>query len=100
MRFIDPRTDFAFKKIFGNAEAKEVLISFIEAVLGLDGDRRLRDVTIADSYQAPRLEGLDRVVNETVTRWHLTATATSDRMPAWRLSANRLLQFSPSRSYG
>ncbi len=35
MKFIDPRIDFAFKKIFGSEETKELLKSFLEAVMGL-----------------------------------------------------------------
>ncbi len=32
MQFADPRTDFIFKRVFGNERAKEVLISFLNAV--------------------------------------------------------------------
>jgi hypothetical protein len=41
MKFIDPRIDFAFKKIFGSESAKDLLVSFLESLLGLEGDRRL-----------------------------------------------------------
>lgn len=34
MRFLNPRTDFAFKKIFGPDASLEILISFLNAVLG------------------------------------------------------------------
>jgi len=57
MKFLDPRTDFAFKKIFGSAEAREVLVSLIESVMGLTGDKRLREVSLINPYEAPRLEG-------------------------------------------
>ncbi|MEA5468371.1 PD-(D/E)XK nuclease family transposase [Spirulina sp. 06S082] len=30
MRFISPKTDLAFKKIFGSNESKDILISFLE----------------------------------------------------------------------
>ncbi|MCC7429437.1 PD-(D/E)XK nuclease family transposase, partial [bacterium] len=33
MQFINPKTDFAFKKIFGSLESKEILISFLNAIL-------------------------------------------------------------------
>ncbi len=33
MNFINPKIDFAFKKIFGNEQHKEVLISFLNAIL-------------------------------------------------------------------
>lgn len=54
MRFADPRTDFAFKKIFGSEEAKEVLISFLNAVLGLDEAHAIVEVTLLDPYEAPK----------------------------------------------
>ncbi|MBF0609271.1 MAG: PD-(D/E)XK nuclease family transposase [Magnetococcales bacterium] len=35
MQFVDVRSDIAFKKIFGNEGKKGILISFLNAVLGL-----------------------------------------------------------------
>ncbi|WP_130471230.1 Rpn family recombination-promoting nuclease/putative transposase [Candidatus Magnetaquicoccus inordinatus] len=58
MQFIDPRIDFAFKKIFGSEDAKDILISFLESLLGLQGEKRLREVTLMDPFLAPRLQGL------------------------------------------
>ncbi len=58
MQFIDPRTDFAFKKIFGNEEAKDILISFLNAILGLDEEHKIIKVTIMNPYQAPKVQYL------------------------------------------
>ena len=58
MQFADPRTDFAFKKIFGNDQAKEILISFLNAVLGLEGSHAIAEVTILNPYQAPKISTL------------------------------------------
>ena len=55
MRFIDPKTDFAFKRIFGRDDSKEVLISFIDAALKLEGDRRIQSVKIENPYQVSHL---------------------------------------------
>jgi len=60
MQFADPRTDFAFKLIFGNDKAKEVLISFLNAVLGLEGIHAIAEVTILNPYQAPKISALKR----------------------------------------
>ncbi len=54
MKFADPRTDFAFKKIFGNELAKDVLISFLNAVLSLDEAHAIVGVTLLDPYEAPK----------------------------------------------
>ena len=56
MKFVDPKTDIAFKKIFGNDAHKNILIEFLNEILELDAP--IEDVTISNSYQAPRLKGL------------------------------------------
>jgi len=56
MKFVDPKTDIAFKKIFGNEAHKNILIEFLNEILDLDAP--IEDVSISNSYQAPRLKGL------------------------------------------
>ncbi|NET85173.1 MAG: Rpn family recombination-promoting nuclease/putative transposase [Moorea sp. SIO1F2] len=51
MRFISPKTDFAFKKIFGSSESKEVLISFLNALI-YQGESRINNLDIIDPYNA------------------------------------------------
>ncbi len=52
MQFIDVRTDFAFKKVFGSLQSKDILISFLNALLDF-GDNPIVNLTIVDPYQAP-----------------------------------------------
>jgi len=54
MRFLDPKTDFAFKKIFGSEDSKDILLSFLNAVLDLD----IQDLQILDPYLAPKIKGM------------------------------------------
>jgi predicted transposase/invertase (TIGR01784 family) len=58
MQFTDPRSDYAFKRIFGNNKAHDILISFLNAVMGLEGDRRIKSVVILDPYEAPKIKEL------------------------------------------
>lgn len=58
MQFLNPKTDFAFKKIFGSSESKDILVSFLNAMLGLRAPYRITDVVILDPYQAPRILGM------------------------------------------
>ncbi|NEO41199.1 MAG: Rpn family recombination-promoting nuclease/putative transposase [Moorea sp. SIOASIH] len=51
MIFISPKTDFAFKKIFGSSESKEVLISFLNALI-YQGESRINNLEIIDPYNA------------------------------------------------
>jgi predicted transposase/invertase (TIGR01784 family) len=56
MQFLNPRTDLAFKKIFGSDQSKDILLSFLNAVLPLASP--IADVTIVDPYQAPKVVGM------------------------------------------
>ncbi|NQZ08045.1 MAG: Rpn family recombination-promoting nuclease/putative transposase [Algicola sp.] len=58
MQFLNPRTDFAFKKIFGSADSKDILLSFLNAILNLKSPYAIVDITIVDPYQAPKIAGL------------------------------------------
>ena len=51
--FADPKTDFAFKRIFGSEEHKDVLIAFLNDMLGLDEDHRITAVELLSPEQRP-----------------------------------------------
>ena len=57
MIFINPKTDFAFKKIFGSEQSQEILISFLNGIL-YDGENVIQSVNILNPYQAPRIRGM------------------------------------------
>ncbi|MEQ9671660.1 Rpn family recombination-promoting nuclease/putative transposase [Coleofasciculus sp. G2-EDA-02] len=49
MRFISPKTDFAFKKIFGSNRSKKILISFLNAMV-YEGKNTIKSLEIIDPY--------------------------------------------------
>ncbi len=55
--FINPKTDFAFKKIFGSKKSTDILISFLNGIL-YQGENTIVNLDILDPYQAPRVKGL------------------------------------------
>jgi predicted transposase/invertase (TIGR01784 family) len=57
MKFVDVKNDIAFRKIFGNENRKESLISFLNAVLDFHGDQQIIQVSILNPYQLPKLKG-------------------------------------------
>ncbi|MGB3264876.1 MAG: Rpn family recombination-promoting nuclease/putative transposase [Microcoleus sp.] len=57
MSFINPKTDFGFKKIFASPQSKEVLISFLNAML-YNAEPTIKDLEIIDPYAAPSVTGL------------------------------------------
>ncbi|MDU9050673.1 MAG: Rpn family recombination-promoting nuclease/putative transposase [Candidatus Electrothrix sp. Rat3] len=57
MDFLDVKTDFAFKRVFGSEQSKAILIDFLNAVIDF-GDAGITDLTIVDPYQVPLLKGM------------------------------------------
>ena len=55
--FINPKTDFAFKKIFGSKKSKDILISFLNAILYQEAPV-IEGLEILNPYQAPRIKGV------------------------------------------
>ncbi|NEP70929.1 MAG: Rpn family recombination-promoting nuclease/putative transposase [Okeania sp. SIO2G4] len=49
MKFINPKVDYAFKKIFGSEQSKEILISFLNAII-YDGEKTIKDLTIVNPF--------------------------------------------------
>ena len=62
MKFADPTNDIAFKKIFGDKNQKEILISFLNAILDFKDNKTIKEVTIVNSYQVPKIEELKETI--------------------------------------
>ncbi len=57
MKFVDVKNDVAFRKIFGNENRKEVLISFLNAILLFEDKQQIVDVDILTPFQLPAIKG-------------------------------------------
>lgn len=44
-RYFDPKNDVAFKKLFGTEDKKPLLMEFLNAILGLSGNREIVSLT-------------------------------------------------------
>ena len=57
MIFINPKIDFAFKKIFGSEDSKDILISFLNALV-YEAQPIIQDLEIINPYLAPKIRGV------------------------------------------
>jgi hypothetical protein len=53
MKFASIKNDIAFRKIFGNEEKTFILISFINAVLQLEGEQQIVAISFEDPFSSP-----------------------------------------------
>jgi len=56
MKFADPKNDLAFKKIFGDENHKNILISFLNSILDFKENKIIVDVFIVNHEQVPKIE--------------------------------------------
>ena len=85
MQFADIKNDIAFRKIFGNENKKEILISFLNAVLKFEGNKKITSVEILNPYQVPIVLGAkstildvkakDKAGNEYIVEMQVTERA-------------------------
>ena len=54
-RFLDPKNDVAFKMVFGSEKNKEVLIHFINDILGFTGIQEITEVEFLSPIQEPAI---------------------------------------------
>ena len=54
-KFLDPKNDFAFKKIFGTEKNKDILIHFINDMLGFTSNKRIKQVSFLKTIQDPKI---------------------------------------------
>jgi len=62
MKFADPKNDIAFKKIFGDENKTEVLISFLNSILDFKNTKQIKSLTIVNPYQVPKIEDLKNTI--------------------------------------
>ncbi len=54
-KFLDPKNDVAFRRIFGTAKNKDILIHFINDVLELKEGHKIKEVTFLPTIQVPEI---------------------------------------------
>ncbi len=54
-KFLDPKNDFAFKKIFGTEKNKGILIHFLNDMLGFPEGEKIQQVSFLKTAQDPEV---------------------------------------------
>ncbi len=58
MKFLDVKTDYAFKKVFGSEQSHAILISFLNAMIRFNHGLKISSLEIVDPYNIPMLKGM------------------------------------------
>ena len=99
MKFVDVKNDVAFRKIFGNENKKEILISFLNAILKLEGDKRIKNVVIANPFQLPILPNMKTSIIDVKARDYKGNTFIVEMQVADILAMDKRLLYYTSKEY-
>jgi predicted transposase/invertase (TIGR01784 family) len=99
MKFVDIKNDIAFRKIFGNDKKKEILISFLNAVLHLEGDKRIKSITIANPFQMPILPNMKTSIIDVKARDFKGNTFIIEMQVADIIGMDKRLLYYTSKEY-
>ena len=99
MKFVDIKNDIAFRKIFGNDKKTEILISFLNAVMHLEGDKRIKAITIANPFQLPILPNMKTSIIDVKARDFKGNTFIIEMQVADILGMDKRLLYYTSKEY-
>ncbi len=86
MKYLDPKADLTFKKIFGNHPAR--LISLLNALLPLSDEEQIHEIKYLPTELVPQLEGGKNTIVDVL------CTDSKAESSAWRCRWNGLTHFS------
>jgi len=99
MKFVDVKNDVAFRKIFGSDKKKVILISFLNAVLDLDGQDKIKSVTLVDPFQLPRIRGEKASIIDVRAKDKRNRSFIIEMQVAERDGFGKRVQFYSSKEY-
>jgi len=60
-KLLDPKNDFIFQRLFGNQKHKNILLSFLNAILKLDEKNKLTNIEIIDNTKLEKEREQDKL---------------------------------------
>ncbi len=99
MKFVDVKNDVAFHKIFGNSHKTVTLISFLNAVMHLEGEHQVVSVKIENPYMFPASHGGKTVVIDIRATDYLGRHFIVEMQVADKEGFEKRTQFYASRDY-
>ncbi len=67
-RYLDPKNDLAFKKVFGAEKHKRIPIDFLNAVFHLENEDKIIDLEFLNTKQPPEIEARKESIVDVIVR--------------------------------
>ncbi len=67
-KFLDPKNDVAFRRIFGTEKNKDILIHFLNDILGFTGKNAIQDIEFLSTIQDPDIASKKQSIVDVLCR--------------------------------
>lgn len=67
-KFLDPKNDVAFRRIFGSEKNKDILIHFLNDILGFTGVNEIKDIEFLSTIQDPEIASKKQSIVDVLCR--------------------------------
>ena len=99
-KFLDPKNDFAFKQIFGSEKNKDILIHFINAILGFKGEEQVVSVEYQKTSQDPEIASQKQSLIDVLCQDHAGRQYIIEMQVAHMDGFEKRAQYYAARAYG
>ncbi|MBX9890005.1 MAG: Rpn family recombination-promoting nuclease/putative transposase [Amoebophilaceae bacterium] len=98
-RFLDPKNDFAFKKIFGTKKNKDILIHFLNDVLVLPDHAKVKNVVFLPNVQYPEIASKKESIVDIICTDHLGRKHIVEMQVAKNKGFQKRAQYYAAKAY-
>lgn len=98
-KFLDPKNDVAFKKIFGSEKNKEILIHFLNDMLVFKGGRKIQDVTLIKTILDPDIAGMKTSIVDVLCKDDLGSSYIVEMQVAKEKGFEKRIQYYAAKAY-
>jgi predicted transposase/invertase (TIGR01784 family) len=98
-RFLNPRNDYAFKQIFGIEKNRDILTSFLNGILGLEGNDKVIEVTLLKTSQDREIWAYRCSIVDVLCRDQNNVQFIVEMQVDWHKGFEKRAQFYAARAY-
>ena len=98
-KFLDPKNDFAFRKIFGTEKNKDILIHFLNDMLVFRGQQPIVDVTFLKTIQDPEIASKKTSIVDVLCRDEAGSTYIVEMQVAKTRGFEKRAQYYAAKAY-
>ncbi|MGD1699997.1 Rpn family recombination-promoting nuclease/putative transposase [Dapis sp. BLCC M229] len=98
MKFVSPKIDYAFKKIFGSAQSQDILISFLNAII-YGGEKIIQSLTIVNPFNPGQVISLKDTYLDVKAVLVDGSLVMIEMQVAWMAAFNKRVAYNLAKAY-